>query len=202
MQRRFGTIWRNLDGQALTFSKRLENTTALLSQTAHIEFHQGLEHLGRLLGAKPTRVSEPGAPDVVWTFGGVIHVAHEAKSEKTSSELSKADVQQARGHIDWVRHRASIASKDDTVYPVIVSPTANLDGTAKPHVGGVYCLLLGEVRLLAEDAATELSKLRLKFAGEDFATVRVEFEADLTAAGLDFDALLERLLARPLTSMV
>lgn len=172
----------------------------LLSQNEHKQFHEGLEGLGRCLGAETTRTTEQGAPDVVWSFEET-HVAFEAKTEKAAdSALSKSDVLQARGHIDWVR--AKLADNDNSVRieSVIVSPAPDLDDAARPHSDQVYWVQPDVLRTMGTTGATLLEELRQTFNGSDFGQVKDEVCTKVKLNNLHRDGLIETLTKNPLRS--
>src|SRR5262249_34846727 len=72
--------------------------------TASNRFEQGLEMLGRLLGAKAQRFTENGEPDGFWLFGDWLAFVFEAKTdEDPSGRISLNTVRQAASHEQTVR---------------------------------------------------------------------------------------------------
>jgi hypothetical protein len=50
------------------FEREMAEMLKNLEDIYHVRFHQGLETLGKCFGAVPTRTTEQGAPDVIWSF--------------------------------------------------------------------------------------------------------------------------------------
>lgn len=197
-------VWNELErlGWAgLRFRQEADEMVGLTQQTEHTQFHMGLERLGRFLGAQPTRTDEQGAPDVVWSFEGDIHVAFEAKSEKNADGvLSKDDVLQCKGHVDWVRDKLAADRQSARILPVIVSPVSNLHEAARPHVDGLFWIHHNEVGELARITAELLGELRTEFSGSDFGQVKDAFCAKLKLSNLHLDGLIEFLTKTALQS--
>ncbi|MEX2374115.1 MAG: DEAD/DEAH box helicase [Dehalococcoidia bacterium] len=165
----------------------------------HLRFHEGVEMLGKALGATTTRLSEAGAPDVVWSFGENLHVTFEAKTEKLPGSLySKSDVQEANGHPDWVRARLCEPGSDPVIYPLIVGTPTEVDQIGAPFVGDLYLVDPSEIRSFAGAIAAKLSEWRLNFFGRDFAACESEFSAAVRLSGADTASIVTRMTARKL----
>src|SRR5258706_6273307 len=160
------------------FESKLGQMLTSLRETQHAVYHEGLELLGRSLGANPTRVTEPGAPDVVWSFNNGLHIAFEAKTEKDLTAcLYKKDVMEAKGHADWVRARLCADVPEPNIATVMIAPSPTLDGVALPFAGGLFYLDPVTVLKIAERMAESFRKLRIQFSGRDFAEASTEFSA-------------------------
>lgn len=162
------------------------------------KFHQGLELLGRCIGSLPLRPTTDGAPDVVWSFGDILSVCFEAKTEKkVSAAIFKKDLEEAKLHPDWVKHNTKVSGECEFLV-VLVSQTAKLDKIAEPFAGGVYYISPDTIRSLASHVVAVLRSLRAKFAGRDYADAEKEFAAEIIAAKLDFESLKAALISIPL----
>ncbi len=169
-----------------------------LSDRAHTQFHQGLEGLGRCLGADVTRSTEQGSPDVVWTFAGDIHFAFEAKTEKLpGGDLAKKDLLQAKGHRDWVAKRLS-NSPTSVIEVIVVSGASTLHPVADTFSDGLFHLTPHTLAGWAEQTVEALGELRLLFVPYDFAEVVDKFSAELKQRQLDFTTIVGKLKATPL----
>ena len=197
-------VWNEIERMGWagpTFRREIDGMTGLVGQTEHKQFHEGLERLGRCLGAQPTRTNEQGAPDVVWSFEPDIHVVFEAKSEKSAEGvLSKDDLLQAKGHVDWVKAKLVSDAETARVVPVIVSPTSALHDAARPHTEGLFWIHPEQVARLAQATAEVLSEARTAFSGKDFGQVRGELSARLKLSNLHLDGVIELLTKNPLQS--
>lgn len=177
-----------------TFEKNLVEMIGQLHDNYHVAYHQGLEALGKCCGAQTTRSTEPGAPDVVWSFSDALYLAFEAKTGKQGTDLSKKEVQNARGHIDWVRAQLS-SSKDAKVETIVVAPTPSMDQWALPFAEGVFYCAPDEILKLAELIAEGIRKLRVKFAGREYPEAAIEFSHEMRSLGFGQQMITKLLLA-------
>lgn len=196
------SVWQHIDRLGWagpTFRREMDAMEGLVKQTQYKQFHQGLERLGRCLGAQPLRPNEQGAPDVVWSFDDEIHIVFEAKSEKApDSFLSKDDVLQAGGHVNWVLARLVTDQESARIMPVIVSPASALHHAAEPHRGGLYWMHTEAVSDLARTTYEVVSEIRTRSAGRDFGPVKDEVCARLKQTNLHVDGLMELLTKKEL----
>lgn len=195
-------VWDRLESlgwNSLRFGKHLQDTLALLDQTEHRQFHEGVDNLGQLLGADVTRVSDQAAPDVVWRFGEHTFLAFEAKSEKASdSRLSASDLREARGHHDWIRATLAEGLADPKIVTVVLSSTSDVDDIARPFAGDLSYLSLQEIREFGRVVADVIRDVRAEFAGMEFGQAREGLHAVLANNGLTAQAVIDRLSATPL----
>ncbi len=181
------------------FEEQMGKMLRQLSDPYYVGYHEGLEILGKCFGARTTRTTEPGAPDVVWSFLNDFHITFEAKTEKNpTGELSKKDVQNAKGHPEWVRAKLCNDSKTAEVAPMVVAPSPKTSQIALPFAEGLLYVSPEKIRKLAEQVADGVRKLRVTFSGRDFPEAALEFSAALRNSGLDADALRKILLSEPL----
>lgn len=180
-----------------TFEKNLAAMTDQLKDSYHVAYHQGLEALGKCCGAQTTRSTDPGAPDVVWSFSDMLYFSFEAKTEKQGTDLSKKEVQNAKGHVDWVKANLS-TSNEAQLESIVVAPTSSMDQWALPFAEGVFYCSPDEISKLAEVVAVGIRKLRVKFAGREYPEAAKEFSADMRSFGLDQGTITKLLLSTPL----
>lgn len=182
-----------------TFHARLAEMISRLEQDEHRQYAEGLELLGKCFGAKPTRITEQGAPDVVWSFLTDFHVGFEAKTEKKDgAKLSKWDVQEAKGHIDWIKARLAQNSATADVLSLMISPTPVVDDVAMPFAQGLLYASPTQVLAVAKAVVERLPMIRVKFAGREFPEAAIEFSAELRSAGLDLTSLRKKLFSKVL----
>ena len=152
-----------------------------------------------MLRARTTRTTEPGAPDVVWSFLNDFHITFEAKTEKKpAGELSKKDVQNAKGHPEWVRAKLCNNSQTAEIAPVLAAPSAKTSQIALPFADGLLYVSPEQIRELAEQVAEGVRKLRVTFGGRDFPEAAAEFSAKIRNSGLDIGSVKSALLSEPL----
>jgi len=150
-------------------------------------FHQGLEALGRLLGAQTSRPDGQGDPDILWKLADRVWISFEAKTEKhkNGTGISKKDVLEARGHVDWVRFFKTQGNQSIDILAVIVAPSSKVHAVAEPFKQSLYFIALGDVLDWANRSRSSLTQLRTKYAGQDFAAGRESFTHDLRRFKLD-----------------
>jgi hypothetical protein len=190
------SIWNQIAGwgwQGPAFRKKLDEMMTGLSQpNDHTRFHIGLERLGQCLGAEAIRSTAEGAPDVVWIF----HDRCYTFEAKAGTKLSKKYVQQAKGHVEWVKAQRP-ELHDVPIQPLIVSPDKELDNLARPYVSGLNFLSTTDVAQYGEAIANVLQKLRTQFAGKEYGAVRDQLKAEMRHAKVDCGSV-EKLLSTPL----
>lgn len=195
-------LWDTLNAwgwQGPTFEKQLGLMLSRLNATAHVDYHQGLESLGRCFGARTTRRTDPGVPDVVWSFPTDFHIAFEAKTEKKAgAALSKGDIAEARGHADWVKDKLCQDPARAQVATVVVAPSPALHQVALPFAGDLYYIAPPRLLDIAGRVAEGVRRIRLTYAGREFPEVALPFSADMRSAGLDIESLRKLLLSEQL----
>ncbi len=166
--------------------KEIKDGLAALSNPTR--YHIGLEGLGKCLGAEVIRPTKSGAPDVIWIFNDFCFT-FEVKSDKDSDRsLSKKDIQQAKGHPDWIKdQRESV--KQTPIYPIIISPTRTLDWAAKPHAKELFYISTDTIGEFENKVLAELSELRTRFAGKEFGAILGELKSSIRQAGCSCDAI-------------
>jgi hypothetical protein len=195
-------LWDHLAGWGWAgpaFEERIKVMLEHLSKTDHVGYHEGLEILGRCVGASPTRTTEQGAPDVVWSFTDDLHFAFEAKTEKkTASELSKRNLQEAKGHPDWVKNRLCQDPERAEINTIVVAPTAAVHQIGLPFAGGLFYLSPERIVRMAHRASEGVRKLRVTFGGREFGEAAIEFSSAMRNAGLDLASVKSQLLSERL----
>jgi hypothetical protein len=177
------------------FEKNLEDMLSFLRTQYHAHFHQGLDYLGRCYGADVTRITEQGAPDVVWSFPNDVHVAFEAKTEKQTDGLSKKDLLEAKGHVDWVKARLCQNPDTAEIDVVVVAESPKIHPVGEMFGEGLLYAAPGQILAAATAAIQSVRKLRLSFAGREFAGASAEFSAEIKNLHFDLPAIRKALLS-------
>jgi len=188
-------VWNTLEELGWSgkrFGTYCDTMLQQLASTEHKAFHQGLEALGRLLGAQASRPDGQGDPDVIWKLTDQVWISFEAKTEKLKdgAGISKKDVLEARGHVDWVRFFKTQGKPGVDILAVIVAPSSKVHSAAEPFKGSLYFIALGDALEWANRNRSSLTQLRTKYAGQDFAAAREAFAHDLKRLRLDAAATL------------
>ena len=192
----WGFIDENVGWAGERFSRFAGSLLSEIGDDEPTRFHMGLEKLGQLLGADSTRRTDPGVPDVVWSFDHDTHIAIEAKTKKRSdTSLSKQEIQQAVGHVNWVRTNLAADPSHSAIHAIVVSSTDGLDKAAWPHVDDLARADPSALRELATQAVDEARAIRASFSGRDYAEAVQELSQVLVQKRLDQASLVQRLTA-------
>lgn len=171
-----------------TFLQRMQEMQSWLASNAHVDSHRSLEILGRCFGLRTLRPTTPGAVDVAWLDLNR-GLALEAKTEKKpDGTLSKKDLQEAKGHPEWLRHFEKLAPSFEIAVS-IVSPTSALDNAAKPFAADLYIASPEAITALAELAIKAVSELRITFMGKEYTEARASFEQVMQVKNLSWAAI-------------
>lgn len=198
-------IWTALDELGWSGKRFLNFSDKMISDLSNIKnhkaFHQGLVALGKLLGAQADAPGQQGDPDVIWRLGDSTWVCFEAKSEKLEHGhgISKKDLLQAKGHVEWVKFFETQGKKNVQVLATLVAPIDKLQPAAEPHCENVYFLGTKTIGIWAERVRTSLLELRAKFSGYDFAAAREVFTKDLSRLALDIQSTLATVKSTPMS---
>jgi hypothetical protein len=198
------SIWNTLDSLGWAGKRFHEFAQGMITNLEavkdHVKYHQGLEALGRLLGAAASRPTDQGDPDVIWKLGDHVWVCLEAKSEKApeGTGISKSDVLEAKGHVDWVRFWKAKDKPDVEIVACMVAPSSKLHRVAQPHAESLFYLNTDTVLDWGKRTQRGLLELRTKYAGHDFASARAAFISDLERLSLDVGATLDQVRAETL----
>lgn len=165
-----------------------------LRQTESRRYELALEALGQWVGFRTWRPNTQSAPDSVWYLSSAEAIGIEAKSEKTSDELAFRDLREADTHASWIRGNDKALEEDALLHTLIASPCSKYDGAAADIAGRVAHFTLEEVLALAEEAVSQLRRLRERIAnGQDQARARQLTEEMLAEASLTPRRLIARL---------
>jgi hypothetical protein len=186
----------------VSFEANIEAMLKKLGDPYHVAYHEGLDLLGQCLGATTTRRTDAGVPDVVWAFPDGLYFTFEAKTEKLPhGALSKKDLLEAAGHVNWVRAHLAESPATDTIVPIVVSPEPRVLDVGMPHVAGLYHLKPEVIMDLAQAVASWLPDMRVKYAGSDFTSVAAAFSAEVTASNGGVDQIANLLKHAPLEKL-
>jgi hypothetical protein len=197
-------IWTALDELGWSGKRFLEYCDEMLDNLRtvkhHTTFHRGLAQLGRLLGAQCTTASQQGDPDVIWRFADQVWVCIEAKAAKVEGGqgLSKRDLLEARGHVDWVKFFEAQGKRNVRIIAALVSSTDKVQAVARPHRDTLYLLKTDQVAQWGKSAQVAMLELRAKYVGQEFAAARKSFAQDLSKLNVDFGSTISVIKETPL----
>jgi hypothetical protein len=155
------TLLEELGIQGRKFQRRISELQQFIAATSPDQFHQGLEWLGKLLGANSKQWTTSGAPDGCWQFGTWFAAVFEAKTEEFSAgHIALKTVRQAATHERTAKRDKTVPQSTATV-TVIISPRDTLAKDAAPHAKDMYRISHDAIVQLFNRAATAFEELRL-----------------------------------------
>lgn len=185
-------LWENVETWGWSgpaFDRKLESMSNLVKSDEPTKFHEGLELLGRCVGASAVRPTASGTPDVIWLFVDKFCACFEAKTDKKADGyIYKKDLEETKLHPEWAQHQLKLGDGCEVV-SVLISPTPRVDKIALPFVEGIFYLTPMALRALAARTVTVLRTFRAKFAGRDYSDAEKEFAAEVIAAKLDYESI-------------
>jgi hypothetical protein len=135
----------------------------------------------------------------VWSFANDAHIAFEAKTEKKPDPvLSKKDLQQTKGHRDWVCERLCDGRTTAVIETVAVSEDSKVHQIGLPFTAGVFHVTPNSLAALADRVVEVLRNVRIKFSGREFGAAASDLSVVLQTNGLDVTSILKALTANPL----
>jgi hypothetical protein len=154
-------LLEDLGIQGSKYHRKISELREFISSTGANRFHQGLEWLGKLLGASSKQWKTSGAPDGCWQFGTWFAVVFEAKTEEfTEGHISLKTVRQATTHGRTAKQDNTIPQSTPT-QTIIISPRETIAKDAVAHAEAMYRLSHEEIVDLFNKAAAAFEELRL-----------------------------------------
>lgn len=171
------------------FQKRIVSTRTLIQSSNWKQFEQGLEVLGKLLGAASTRFTGEGEPDGLWVFGDWHAFVFEAKTdEDEKSGVSLNTVRQSLSHEQTARSMKLIAPSVPCT-TIIVSPRTALHRLAAPHAASLYYMSPANVTQLFERVVAAFGQVRTSGSACSQEVLRENFNAVYQEQGLSLPQL-------------
>jgi hypothetical protein len=204
LQEWFGEIQSLLGGWRLQggrYAKKITTIEEYINDKESTPFEQGLEALGRMLGARTYRWNEEGAPDGLWVFGDWHAFVFEAKTnERPEGGISLADVRQAATHEQRVR--------TDKLIPgfmpcstVIISPKQKIHKIAVIHAGDITYVSQDEIVNLFHSASAALEKVRTAASGNTEESLMLYAEQIYSSEHVTMVDIKNKLLEKKLSDM-
>jgi hypothetical protein len=138
-------------------------------------FEQGLEMLGRLLGAEAKRFTEKGEPDGFWLFGDWHAFVFEAKTDESEQgAISLNTVRQASTHEQAVRSK-KLLPEYVPCSTVIISPRKTIDSLALPSAGKMVYVSHADIISLFDAASKAFEEVRAASVGNTDEVLRERF---------------------------
>lgn len=155
--------------------KALAEHRTLIQAKESKSFEQGLEMLGRLLGAEAKRFTEDGAPDGFWRFGDWHAFVFEAKTDESKhGGISLNTVRQAATHEQAVRSKKLLPDYVPCS-TVVISPRTAIDKLALPFAGKMLYVSHAEVVALFDAASKAFEEVRAASVGNTDEVLRERF---------------------------
>jgi hypothetical protein len=138
-------------------------------------FEQGLEMLGRLLGADSKRFFDKGEPDGFWRFGDWHAFVFEAKTEESEEAgISLNTVRQAATHEQAVRSK-KLLPEYVPCSTVIISPRTTINKLALPSAGKMSYVSHSDIISLFDSASKAFEEVRAASVGNTDEVLRERF---------------------------
>lgn len=190
-----------MDITGTKFQKRLVMARTLIQSPKSRQFEQGLEVLGKFLGAVSKRFMGDGEPDGLWVFGDWHAFVFEAKTdEEEKSGVSLRSVRQALSHEQTVRSMKLLPPYIPCT-TIIVSPRTALHRLAVPHATSLFYMSPNDVAKLFECAAKAFGNVRTTAGNNSQEVLRDNFNAVYEEHGLTLPALKNLLEKVKLSSL-
>jgi hypothetical protein len=142
------------------FDRILAEQSAFIRATEANKFHQGLNFLGRMLGAISHVWEGNAKPDGFWSFGFSVGFIFEAKTEElVAGSITVKTVRQALTHEKCVRDDALVPAFAPC-YTIVVSPRTTIETDASTHAKGLFHCQHDALIELFDRASAALTELR------------------------------------------
>lgn len=169
--------------------KEMLDGLAALSEPG--KYHIGLELLGKCLGAETIRTTDDGDPDVIWIFPNQAFTFEAKSDKKLDATISKKDIQQAKGHLDWLREKREDC-KDISIVSVLVSPIKTIHKAGIPHAKDLSYISTDEVLEMAKEISSNIKNIRTEFSGKEYGTVLNELKHKIKQEKMDLDSFIDK----------
>jgi len=124
------------------------------------KFHQGLEFLGKAVGATTHQWNGDGKPDGFWNIAFWRAYVFEAKTDEVAdAPISLASVRQALTHAKCVRDDRLLPTHT-SLHTVVISPRSTIDVEARKHAANLLYCSHAQIVALFDQAVAALTELR------------------------------------------
>jgi hypothetical protein len=164
-------------------------------------FEQGLEMLGRLLGAEAIRFTEKGEPDGFWRFGDWHAFVFEAKTDESKREgISLNTVRQTSTHEQAVRSKKLLPDYVPCS-TIIISPRTTIDKMALPSVEDMMYVSHADIIALFDAASKAFEEVRAASVGNTDEVLRERFLQHYKQKKLSMQAVVQLLQKKRLDAL-
>jgi hypothetical protein len=180
------------DAKYIALEKSIRDGLASSEASA---FERAQRDLGSLLGYEAGNQETTGAPDPWWMVNGDLCLVFEDHSDGAiGGTISVKKARQVATHPNWIK--SNVTGDDNTeVVPILVTPAANADSDALPHLAKVLIWPLEEFRTWAEMALQKVREFRRTFSGAGDLVWKAETAKGYVEAGLDPRSIIQGLSA-------
>jgi hypothetical protein len=81
---------------------------------------------------------------------------------------------------------------------IVIAPSRKIDQWALPFIEGVFYCSPDQILKVAAAVIDGIRKIRVKFAGRDYAEAAIELSADMRSLGLSEERITHTILSTPL----
>jgi hypothetical protein len=194
-------LLENLGRIGTRCKKALAENANLIRAKDSKQFEQGLEMLGRLLGAEAKRFTEDGAPDGFWLFGDWHAFVFEAKTDEgEDGGISLNTVRQAATHEQAVRSK-KLLPEYVPCSTVIISPRKAIAALAVASAGDLFYVPHAEIISLYDAASKAFEEVRAASGGNTDEVLRERFLQHYKHRKLSMQAVATLLQKKRLDSL-
>jgi hypothetical protein len=182
-------------------TKVIAENRSLIQANESTAFEQGLEMLGRLLGADVKRFTQKGEPDGFWRFGDWHAFVFEAKTDEgKQGGISLSTIRQAATHEQAVRSQKLLPDYTPCS-TVIISPRTTIDPLALPHAGKMLYVSHGDIISLFDAASKAFEEVRAASVGNTDEVLRERFLQHYKHRKLSMQAIVQLLQKKRLDEL-
>lgn len=142
------------------FDRVIAEKREFIAGTEAKKFHQGLEFLGKMVGAFTHQWDGNGKPDGFWNLAFWRSFVFEAKTDEIpNAPIALASVRQALTHSKCV-HDDRLLPPHTQLQTVVISPRSTVDDEARKHAGDLFYCSHTKVVEFFDRAAAALTEVR------------------------------------------
>jgi hypothetical protein len=142
------------------FDRTIATKREFIAGTEANKFHQGLEFLGKMVGAITHQWSGNGKPDGFWNLVFWRSFVFEAKTDETpNAPISLTTVRQALTHQRCV-YDDRLLPPHTQLHTVVISPRSTIDDEARRHASDLLYCSHSHIIELFDRAAAALTEVR------------------------------------------
>lgn len=145
------------------FEKAITNILSLLNDSG-VNFEQGQQKLGTLLGYISENSKDNAAPDPWWIVNENLCIVSEDKMYDTVDKaITVKDVREALSHETWIRNNIKTINKDAKIITIFVTNSQSIEKSAVTFAGDLYYVNKEDFINWARHALDAIRRIRMNF---------------------------------------